>query len=78
MSWPQSTHFGSGRDASANGRKGGRRKAAQKLRTDEWLRGYAAGWKASEHWFVVHGKTTKRGRHAPRRTLAQPITKALP
>jgi hypothetical protein len=61
VSWPKSTHFGSGRDARACGRIGGKKARHVAVRSAEWLKGYQAGWVASERWFEDYGRT-RRGR----------------
>jgi hypothetical protein len=66
VSWPAHTHFGIGRDPVSHGRVSGAKakaRAAGKvpIRSAEWLRGYQAGWRASERWFEAADRT-KRGR----------------
>jgi hypothetical protein len=63
MAWPTSTQFGHGRDARACGRRGGKKARHVAVRSAEWLKGYQAGWVASERWFADKQRL-KRGRHA--------------
>ena len=44
---------------SARGRKGGRRMRPGRLRSHDWLRGYTAGWMASERWFFERYEVRK-------------------
>lgn len=48
----------------AAGRRSGAIRRAKATRSPDYLRGYQAGWQASEHWFTTRGRI-KRGRHSP-------------
>jgi hypothetical protein len=51
------------------GVKSGQVRRAKQKRTPEFLRGYVAGWQASEYWFKKrHG--LRRGKHGQKRKAA--------